>query len=93
LRVELGKAPMRINPEAGTATNLSANGAGQQRLTVNGLPTDSGPVFSPDGGQIAFQSNRDANFEIYAMGPNGEHQTYLTNDPAGDLTPDWQPLR
>jgi Tol biopolymer transport system component len=72
---------------------MRANGAGQQRLTVNGLPTDSGPVFSPDGAQIAFQTNRDGNSEIYAMSPNGEDQINLTNDPAGDFTPDWQPLQ
>ena len=71
---------------------MRANGAGQKRLTVNGLPTDSGPLFSPDGAQIAFQTNRDGNFEIYAMSPNGEDQINLTNDPAADLTPDWQPL-
>jgi Tol biopolymer transport system component len=71
---------------------MRANGAGQRRLTVNSLPTDSGPVFSPDGAQIAFQTNRDGNFEIYTMGPNGKDQINLTNDPAADFTPDWQPL-
>jgi Tol biopolymer transport system component len=72
---------------------MRANGSGQKRLTINGVPTDSGPVFSPDGAQIAFQTNRDGNFEIYAMSPNGEDQINLTNDPAGDFTPDWQPLQ
>jgi TolB protein len=72
---------------------MRASGAGQQRLTVNGLPTDSGPVFSQDGGQIAFQTNRDGNFEVYAMGTNGEHQSNLTNHPAAELTPDWQALQ
>jgi Tol biopolymer transport system component len=72
---------------------MRANGAGQQRLTVNGLPTDSGPVFSPDGGQIAFQTNRDGNFEIYGMRADGTNPVNLTNDPAGDFTPDWQPLQ
>jgi Tol biopolymer transport system component len=71
---------------------MRANGAGQQRLTVNGLPTDSGPVFSPDGGQIAFHTNRDGNFEIYEMRADGSEPVNLTNDPAGDFTPDWQPL-
>ena len=72
---------------------MRANGAGQQRLTVNGLPTDSGPVFSPDGGQIAFHTNRDGNFEIYAMRADGSEPVNLTSDPAGDFTPDWQPVR
>lgn len=72
---------------------MRANGAGQQRLTVNGLPTDSEPVFSPDGGQIAFHTNREGNFEIYAMGADGSEPKNLTNYPAGDFTPDWQPVR
>lgn len=71
---------------------MRANGAGQQRLTVNGLPTDSGPVFSPDGGQIAFHTNRDGNFEIYEMRADGSEPVNLTSDPAGDFTPDWQPV-
>ena len=71
---------------------MRANGAGQQRLTVNGLPNDGGPVFSPEGGHIAFHTNRDGNFEIYEMRPDGTGLVNLTKDPAGDLTPDWQPL-
>ena len=71
---------------------MRANGARQQRLTVNGLPTDSGPVFSPDGGRIAFHTNRDGNFEIYEMRTDGTNPVNLTNDPAGDFTPDWQPI-
>jgi hypothetical protein len=55
-----------------------------------------------DNGRIAFASNRttgegvnnsEGDFEIYAKGSNGEHQTYLTNHPAVDLTPDWQALQ
>ena len=72
---------------------MRANGSGQKRLTVNGLPTDSAPVFSPEGKEIAFQTNRDGNFEIYTMRTVGTGVTNLTNDPAGDFTPDWQPLR
>ncbi len=72
---------------------MHANGSGQERLTVNGLPTDSGPVFSPEGREIAFQTNRDGNFEIYKMRTDGSEPVNLTNDPAGDFTPDWQPLQ
>jgi Tol biopolymer transport system component len=71
---------------------MRANGAGQQRLTVNGLPRDASPVFSPDGRKIAFETNRDGNFEIYELRTDGTNPVNLTDDPAADLTPDWQPL-
>ena len=72
---------------------MRANGAGLQRLTVNGLPNDSSPVFSPEGGHVAFHTNRDGNFEIYEMRADGTKLVNLTEDPAGDFTPDWQPLQ
>jgi Tol biopolymer transport system component len=71
---------------------MRANGAGQQRLTVNGLPRDASPVFSPDGRKIVFETNKDGNFEIYEMRTDGTNPVNLTDDPAADLTPDWQPL-
>ena len=72
---------------------MNANGSGQQRLTVNGLPRGAGPVFSPRGGKIAFESDREGNFEIYKMRTDGTGPVNLTNDPSADLTPDWQPLK
>ena len=45
LLVEAGKAPMKVNPEAGTATNLSADkldGKSADEIGVNGLE----PVFT-----------------------------------------------
>lgn len=72
---------------------MDADGKGQVRLTDNGVPTDSGPVFSPSGKKIAFHTNRDGNFEIYKMRTDGSNPKNLTNDPAGDFTPDWQPLK
>jgi Tol biopolymer transport system component len=71
---------------------MNADGSRQKRLTNNGIRVDSGPVFSPHGKKIAFQSNRDGNFEIYMMNVDGTGQLNLTNDPAGDFTPDWQPV-
>lgn len=38
-------------------------------------------------------SNRDGNFEIYKMRTDGTRPVNLTKDPAGDFTPDWQPLK
>src|SRR2546423_7627591 len=37
-------------------------------------------------GKIAFTTNRDGNFEIYSMNPDGTGQTNLSNDPANGDT-------
>ncbi|HMK38911.1 MAG TPA: hypothetical protein VK569_06190, partial [Bacteroidota bacterium] len=42
-------------------------------------------------GMIAFQSNRDGNFEIYTMSGDGTGQRRLTENPANDITPAWSP--
>jgi Tol biopolymer transport system component len=88
-----GRIAYSTSRDGGTEVyRMRSDGSAQKRLTDNGVPTDSGPVFSPDGRQIAFQSNRDGNFEIYKMRTDGKGPVNLTNDPAGDFTPDWQPL-
>jgi Tol biopolymer transport system component len=42
-------------------------------------------------GMIAFQSNRDGNFEIYTMSASGADQRRLTENPANDIAPAWSP--
>ena len=54
---------------------------------------DLQPDFSPDGKKIAFVSNRDGPLNIYTMRADGTRPVNLTNDPAGDLTPGWQPMK
>ncbi|MDM8528875.1 protein kinase [Anaerolineales bacterium HSG24] len=41
--------------------------------------------------QIAFQTNRDGNWEIYIMEVDGSNSTNLTNHLGADLSPDWSP--
>ena len=41
--------------------------------------------------RIAFHSDRDGNFEIYAMEGDGSGQTNLTNNGASDTNPAWSP--
>ena len=46
---------------------------------------------SPEQTKIAFESNRDGNWEIYVMNADGSEQTNLTNNPAMDTFPSWSP--
>jgi Tol biopolymer transport system component len=41
--------------------------------------------------KIAFQRNRDGNFEIFTMSADGSAITRLTNNAALDLEPAWSP--
>ncbi len=45
------------------------------------------PCFSPDDNRIAFQSDRDGNWEIYLMDADGAHAVRLTNHDAQDEMP------
>lgn len=49
------------------------------------------PDYSPDGQYIVFTSTRSQNPEIYLMTSGGTGEINLTNDPARDMQPDWQP--
>ena len=43
----------------------------------------------PEGGRIAFRSDRDGDGEIFVMGCDGTGQTKLTNNSADDKQPSW----
>ena len=45
----------------------------------------------PKTGRIAFSSNRDGNFEIYVMDPDGTNVKRLTSSPGHDVAPTWSP--
>lgn len=62
----------------------------ETRLTDD-LAVDSYPVASPDGTQIAFQSNRDGDFDIYVMNLDGSDLRRLTNNDFLDRLPAWSP--
>ena len=68
---------------------MNADGTGVARLTTS-AGYDGMPVWSPDGQQIAFVSDRDGNQEIYVMNADGTGQTRLTFTSAPEMSPDWQ---
>jgi Tol biopolymer transport system component len=58
------------------------------RLTITLLLAVPGCTQGHDG-MIAFQSNRDGNFEIYTMSAAGADQRRLTENPSNDIAPSW----
>jgi TolB protein len=73
------------------------NGTGLRRLTHTigsdtVLGDDSMADFSPDGGRIAFTSNRDQNGEVYVMDADGGNERRLTATAGVDeFGPRWSP--
>jgi Tol biopolymer transport system component len=60
-------------------------------LAGNFLMPSASATFPGENGRIAFTSERDGNFEIYAMNSDGGGITRLTNNIAQDREPDWSP--
>jgi len=56
---------------------MNADGSNERRLT-NEKSMDFQPVFSPDGRQIAFTSQRTGSFEVFVMNVDGSHQRRVT---------------
>jgi hypothetical protein len=71
-----------MNPDGSDPINLTNNKA-----------DDDTPTLSTDGQKIAFESNRDGNYEIYVVNTDGSTPpTNLTNNPANDMVPNWYPM-
>ena len=77
---------------ADRSSYMNADGSDPVNLT-NNAACRLRPALSPDGKKIAFTTNRDGNFEIYAMDtdPSTIDATNLTNNAAVDELPAWSP--
>jgi Tol biopolymer transport system component len=52
---------------------------------------DEYPTWSPDGQWIAFHSDRDGDFDIYIVRPDGSDLRQLTDNDDNDMQPSWSP--
>ncbi len=88
---------MLLLAAAGIVRMLSPVGPPQQASppTPRRLTSDPGlqthPTFSPDGGWIAYTSNKSGNFDIYVQPLSGGNAVRVTSDAAHDWSPDWSP--
>lgn len=70
--------------------NPDGEGSGIVRLTDHPA-NDLLPVWSPDGTQIAFQSERSGNTDVYVMNADGSNLRRLTGGDVFDGHPTWSP--
>jgi TolB protein len=78
-------------PESRTLLRVVDAASGAPVSSSDGLHIDEAPAWAPDGAWLAFTSNRDGQSEIYLMKPDGSAVRRLTDHPAADWLPRWQP--
>ncbi len=66
---------------------IGSDGSGPTNLTLNSCADDE-PDWSPDGTKLAWESDRDGDFDIYVMNADGSGVTQLTTE-GGAVSPRW----
>jgi dipeptidyl aminopeptidase/acylaminoacyl peptidase len=64
----------------------------QPKIVSDDTAVEGSAIWSPDGKQIAFSSNRDGDFEIYVMDAAGGSERQITHNNVDDIVEDWQSL-
>jgi tricorn protease len=75
---------------AGDLWTVSRNGGRAVRLT-NGVGLETAPLFSPDGGTIAFTGEYDGNVDVFTIPAGGGSPHRVTYHPAPDFAVAWTP--
>lgn len=68
---------------------IKAGGSDPRRVTTD--PSDTAPVWSPDGNRIAFISARTGNWELFVVDVASGQEKRLTDNRAADVAPAWSP--
>jgi dipeptidyl aminopeptidase/acylaminoacyl peptidase len=87
-------AVTRYDLEAGKSWSeiwmMGVDGSGLRQMT-RGQHQDTSPIFSPDGRQLLFASDRDGASQLYLMPVDGGEPRALTDFPTGVSHPVWSP--
>ena len=70
---------------------VNADGSNVRRLTYS-AQAESFPMWSSDGGQVAFEGVRDRRSEIFIISADGSGERRLTENQFTDRRPVWLPL-
>jgi TolB protein len=66
--------------------------SGASTQLTNDEATNYAPTWSPDGSRIAFETNRNVDYDLYVMNYDGSDLTQLTNTPEIiEASPAWSP--
>ena len=87
-----GRAPElpATGPTGADIWLVHPDGSGAKALVAE-VGADTGAVWSPDGSQLAFVSDRDGDSDLYVIAADGTGTRQLTNDPGSDWLPTWSP--
>jgi Tol biopolymer transport system component len=87
-----------VDTESGAIVTVSPDGSGERRILdvaelVGGVHLVYDLTWSPDGTKLAFAAGPDdTDTHIYVVNRDGTGVRRLTDDPAPDASPTWQPV-
>jgi Tol biopolymer transport system component len=87
-----------VDSRTGSIMAIRPDGSGPRRIidladVIGGVDLVFRPTWSPDGTKLAFAAGPDArDTHIYVVNRDGSGLTQLTDDPAPDVDPTWQPV-
>jgi serine/threonine protein kinase len=70
---------------------MSTDGRSTRTLVPGNKSRNRNPVFSPDGGRIAFFSNRDGSYQVWVVNTDGSGLRRITDGSVGFLGAIWSP--
>jgi tricorn protease len=70
---------------------IAGRDGGEARRLIAGGGMNTGPIFSPDGTQVAYTCNVDGNTDVYVVSARGGEPRRLTYEPASDMAVGWTP--